>query len=320
MLLKAQKIGRTHKAKNLPCQDRCMTYSDGEALVLVVADGHGGEPYVRSGFGARIACRMAVKVLSDANVPPEEYPACIKAGFDSCVEKHLRLRPLTEREKEKLGNNPENYAYGTTLMAAKLTQDGTYILHIGDGKIHAVRRNGEFFPELPEDPDCRGNSTSSLVTEDAQEKIRTAYYGEPAGCVILHTDGYQPDGEYPWMIYGNAGYGYSHADLLAELEAGDRRGDDQTAVLFYDSENVELEVFHNGLEKEAEKYRRKCRRARLLKREKELSAFLASALEKYKRLGRAEMEEFKTRSIQPRYEEYMEIQRELAKLQMKEEG
>ena len=41
MLLKAQKTGRTHRAKNLPCQDRCMTYSDGEALVLVVADGHG---------------------------------------------------------------------------------------------------------------------------------------------------------------------------------------------------------------------------------------------------------------------------------------
>ena len=79
-------------------------------------------------------------------------------------------------------------------------------------------------------------------------------------------------------------------------------------------------MFHNGLEKEAEKYRRKCRRARLQRREKELSAFLASALEKYKRLGRAEMEEFKTRSIQPRYEEYMEIHRELAELQMKEEG
>ena len=89
---------------------------------------------------------------------------------------HIPVAKLVQSEKEKLGNNPENYAYGTTLMAAKLTQDGTYILHIGDGKIHAVRRNGEFFPELPEDPDCRGNSTSSLVTGDAQEKIRTADY------------------------------------------------------------------------------------------------------------------------------------------------
>jgi len=292
-----------------------MTYSDDGCPVLAVADGHGGEPYVRSGFGAHIACKAALKVMSDRTIRAEAYPARIKAIFDSYVAKHLRLHPLTEDEKEKLGDDPEHYAYGTTLIAAKLTCDGTYMLHIGDGKLCAVKRNGEFFPEPPKDPDCVGNITSSLVTDDAEKKIRTAYYNEPAGCVILHTDGYDPDGEYPWRIFENIGEGYSQAGLMTELEEGDKNGDDQTAVVFYDEKGVDAAAFRAGVEKEKEKYREKCQRALLIKKMNDLKSFLTAALEKCKRLEdeglEEKLEEFKIRSVQPRYKAYMELRRQL---------
>lgn len=302
--------GIKHIQEHKPRQDRYLTYQDDTCVILVVADGHGGSPYVRSGLGARIACTAALKVLKDTNFKNQNVHN-IKERFDQLVDRHLKWKPLSIYEKEQLGALPENYAYGTTLLAVKITTTDTTLLQIGDGKIHAIKRNGEFFPELPDDSNCIGNNTSSLVLENAVDRIRIMHYSEAAECVILYTDGYEPIGDYPWSIMENLHPAYSISDLKAELLAGDKYQDDQTLLLYVDDSNYIPDLFHEGIAYEKNIHYRKKAVRKLNKDLKTLESFLAAALEKYKKLPKHEQDKFKEKSIEPRYKEYLELKRKL---------
>ena len=286
-----------------------MTYYDENCVLLVVADGHGGAPYVRSGFGARIACTVACDVLKDL-VFNENSIKKIKERFDNYVNLHLKFKPLSISEEEKLGDLPNYYAYGTTLLAVKITKEDTVMLQIGDGKIHAVNRNGNFFQDLPDDDNCFGTYTSSLVTENALSKIRFKQYKEPAACVILYTDGYKPNGDYPWKILENLDLSLTATDLEKEVQSGDKYKDDQTFLLYFDDTAISSS-FHEGIAKEKEIYIKKRNILRVKEEIKSLESFLVAAIAKYKKLPIEQKETFKKKSILPRYEEYLKLKHKL---------
>ena len=302
--------GKNHIQKKQPRQDRYAVYQDDACIILVVADGHGGDSYVRSGFGARIACKSAVDILrSSANV--ELYTELIKKKYDKFVEKHLEWKPLTAFEKEKLGGLPESYAYGTTLIGAKITSREIVILQIGDGSIHVVKQNGEELSELPEDSMCIGHQTSSLVQEDASNRIRIAHYSDPFACVMLYTDGYEPKGGYPWGIMEEVNPLYSIEEFKAEITRGDRYGDDQTAILYFNEDNFDQECFREGIASRKKINIKKKERKAIEDELVIVESFLESAIKKCKKLPKQEQSMFAKKSIEPRYQIYLDLKSRL---------
>lgn len=316
MLYSAWTKGKKHTKLHKPRQDRFITYQDGSCTILIIADGHGGESYVRSGFGARIACNVALDILK-ADLCTDQYPIAIKEKFDRLVKKHISLKPLFPFEKEKLGNLPEEYSYGTTLLSVKITQDGITALQIGDGKICLLNKDGMPFTELPEDTNCIGSNTSSLVQENAIHKFRYAYYSESATCALLYTDGYEPKANYPWTIFENIKPQYSNEELRQELTSRDKYGDDQTILLLVDDSNFDSELFHKGISAIKTIYSNQRKKTRLQNELVSLQSFLSSALVKYKSIYSRQVkdaEEFKRKSIEPRYQEYLDIKQQLDNL------
>lgn len=302
--------GKNHIQKKQPRQDRYAVYQDDACIILVVADGHGGDSYVRSGFGARIACKATIDILrSPANV--EQYAELIKNKYDQLVRKHLEWKPLTAIEKEKLRELPENYAYGTTLIGAKITSNEIVILQIGDGNIHVVKQNGEELSELPEDSMCIGHQTSSLVQEDASDRIRIAHYSDPFVCVMLHTDGYEPKGGYPWGIMEEVNPLYSIEEFKTEISRGDKYGDDQTAILYFNEDNYDQESFREGIVSRKNLNDKKIERKALEDELVIVESFLESALKKCKKLPRKDQSVFVKKSIEPRYQIYLDLKSRL---------
>mgnify|MGYP002576749557 FL=1 len=312
VILSVSKRGRVHEKLKKPCQDRSLVKKIGEnTWILTLADGHGGFPYVRSGFGAQIACRTAQKIMADETIPVEEYPKKIKAAFDAYTEKHLHLHPLTDEEKKKLGSRPETYAYGTTLLAVKISPKGTYRVQLGDGKLSVLDTFGAPFNELPADPNCYANITSSLVQPDAAERFRISCQEDSASAVVLNSDGYEPEGGFPWKLLNNAVENwetYQESDLREEMVSEDHRGDDQTIVLFLNenafTEKYKREVKEQAAE-EAEKVHKFHKQEKLLEEKRELEAFLTAGLRKYREMeNNAEAAVFREKSLKPRYQAY----------------
>ena len=302
--------GKNHIQKKQPRQDRYAVYQDDACIILVVADGHGGDSYVRSGFGARIACKATVDILRSSD-SVKQYAELIKNKYDQLVKKHLVWKPLTALEKERLRGLPESYAYGTTLIGAKITSEEIVIFQVGDGNIHVVKQNGEKIPELPEDSMCIGQQTSSLVQEDALDRIRMAHYNNPVACVMLYTDGYEPRGGYPWEVMERIGPQYSLEEFKSDISKGDRYGDDQTALIFFDEDNFDQEQFREGIAL-GKKMDNKKRERKAIEDELAITeSFLESAMKKYKKLPQKEQSMFVKRSIEPRYQKYLDLKSRL---------
>lgn len=304
MIYSVSFIGKKHLREQKRRQDRCLKYSDDKCIILVVADGHGGSPYVRSEIGAYIACNVARDELKKPDFGDHTIDM-IKERFDKYVNCHLKYKPLSPDEKEKLGELPEPFAYGTTLLAVKITQNDTIVLQIGDGRILAVKPNGELFPDLPDDENNIGSNTSSLVLKNAKRKFRFLQYGEPAACVILYSDGYKPKEDLPWTILESLNPSYQITNLQSEVKKGDKYQDDQTLVLYFDESKVENTSYIEGIEKEKQLYIKKRALEKINEKIQLLESFLSSAMEKYKKLPAIDQEAFKNNSISPRYDDYL---------------
>ena len=57
--------GESHKSSNKPCQDCAYAESTSTWSLAIVCDGHGGERYFRSQYGAQIATEITRKAISE---------------------------------------------------------------------------------------------------------------------------------------------------------------------------------------------------------------------------------------------------------------
>ena len=53
--------GSSHIASNKPCQDNGAYYQKDGVCIAIVCDGHGGESYVRSDVGSKLAAEIALE-------------------------------------------------------------------------------------------------------------------------------------------------------------------------------------------------------------------------------------------------------------------
>ena len=240
-------VGTAHLAVHAKKQDhgRAARLSCGGSFA-VVADGHGSELYTRSSRGANLAVLAASRLLQGRDAP-EDFSRAVKAAWDALVRRDLARHPPTERECKLLNENnalPETL-YGTTLLAARLLDDGTAELwQLGDGEIHVLLGDGSWADPMPADENCVGNATSSMVYP-AERAVRTfrRCRVENAAAVLLYTDGYVKRTERPCDA-AKAFLAGDEAVLQSALCAGKRSDDLTLAILRND--RTETDEFRSG--------------------------------------------------------------------------
>ncbi|GHV84606.1 hypothetical protein AGMMS50230_02140 [Spirochaetia bacterium] len=225
-------IGSSHLKHDKDIEDRTAHYTNAKMSLAVVADGHGADECFRSAKGAEIAVKCAIKAMHDfiteleplftvrffhKSEPPsqEEFDKLLAnlvkhiiAQWHDQMEQHYKTEPFTAEDLEKTGGKyrekfeagTDYYkAYGTTLIAAAVTQKYWFGLHIGDGRLTALYKDGTFDQPVPWDDNCFLNRTSSICDDDAAESAR--FYvslhkeKEPLAALFLCSDGV--DDNYP---------------------------------------------------------------------------------------------------------------------------
>ncbi|MCL2433665.1 MAG: protein phosphatase 2C domain-containing protein [Clostridia bacterium] len=199
--------GASHIKDGVVCQDTALDNAgdnDGRMSVAVVADGHGSSQYFRSDIGSQKAAEAALNgirgFIAQNPVQPEPFinntgeklleglAKNIIATWYSAVEEHEQAHPfaeddkinlLDEKHRNKLLDDPDRRyfyrAYGTTLIAAAITQNYWFGLQIGDGKCVVLFDDGSWEQPIPWDDKCFLNATTSICDDDAISEFRYWY-------------------------------------------------------------------------------------------------------------------------------------------------
>jgi serine/threonine protein phosphatase PrpC len=228
----AKVTGGSHKKHDKECQDSTNKFEDANVVIAAVADGHGDDNCFRSAKGSELAVKCATigiyefvkyhkpkfshNLFKKETVPAQdEFNKAIRdlikriiASWQIEVEENYNSRPFTPEEFEKAdekhrmkfkAGNSFNKAYGTTLIAAAITEHYWFGLHIGDGRLTALYLNGSFDQPVPWDKKCYLNITTSICDDDAFERARCyfSFHAEktPPVAVFLCSDGI--DDNYP---------------------------------------------------------------------------------------------------------------------------
>ena len=190
--------GYSHIRRGSACED-ASGHADTEGVsIAAVADGHGDSGCFRSAEGAKLAVDIALKDMEIF------YNALRENGWEQhLLEENGRealLRQLIRsivgkwtagvlRQYEENPPTPEELAgagearghapsiphiFGTTLLAAMVTERFYLILQQGDGRCIVVHADGRIDQPVPWDERCLMNFTTSLCNADAIESCR--YY------------------------------------------------------------------------------------------------------------------------------------------------
>ncbi len=196
--------GATHVAKSRPNEDAFELRQRDGLTVIAVADGHGSARCPRSDVGSAIAARAAVDLMSDALTSDvkghgdvaewlrSHVGSSVVDSWRRGVDAHLVAHPFTEQELELIGDQPDAYAYGSTILVAGCTDDVGFALQLGDGHVVLVNADGSGQLAFPEEPKM-STETFSLCTDDAEHFIRARVWPldeHRPRIVALSTDGW----------------------------------------------------------------------------------------------------------------------------------
>ena len=138
----ASKRGRSHVATGKVCQDYCVAEKITEEIfVTAVADGHGGDDYVKSDVGAKEACNSVIELAKKYSRRDNinflnkwcspEFKTELFESWQAAVLKDYRAEnPDTRETDAKIIRK-----YGTTLLFCVVTKSHIILGQIGDGAI-----------------------------------------------------------------------------------------------------------------------------------------------------------------------------------------
>jgi len=214
--------GSAHIRECKPKQDQiCWWPEPGEGLplVLVVADGHGGESHFRSHIGASFAVKTAIDVLvkfaertkNEADLKlakqraEQELPKVIYNGWQIAIADELCTNPLTQEELalvEKLRGAARRrhvtlhpvLAYGTTLLSVLITDKYILYLQLGDGDILVVDEKDEVRKAISPNEELLGDEVFSLSLSNAWKDFSVSFESlardDLPALILMSTDGY----------------------------------------------------------------------------------------------------------------------------------
>lgn len=189
--------------------------------MAIVSDGHGGERYVRSEYGARFAVDAAREIILQSALLPWQDPSERLLYIEELVSlwklkvmSHYMSHPLSPTEQsiiyrslaiEHILSTQEIYTlYGCTLMAACIHEDGWFAFQIGDGKCVTIHPTPSYTTlhnptpyttltsePIPDDDRCFLNMTTSLCEAFAESSFRYAGGDKDSipSAIFLGTDG-----------------------------------------------------------------------------------------------------------------------------------
>ena len=192
--------GSDHIKHGIPCEDSGLVFESESCRIFAVADGHGDSNCPRSQFGSNAACQIAAselntfcsdirehgweaKLLSndkDTERLVRQLVTSIVAKWIKAVREDLEASPLTEEERAGCARYIERYdrgerlehIFGTTLIAALMTDTYLLLLQQGDGRCVVFSAEGEVSQPIPWDDRCFANVTTSMCDEDAIQGFR----------------------------------------------------------------------------------------------------------------------------------------------------
>ncbi len=195
-------IGATHLQHHKPNQDALRHYqaAQGLPLIMAVADGHGGEKYTHSDFGAKFAVKAAITVLKDTFKNPDDFSLTqIKRLAENDIPKAI-VRSWREKVddyclKQAELNNEHKYRYfGATLLVTLLLPNCFLYWQLGDGDILVVEEDNRIHRPITADSRLFGNETTSLCGKTPWFDFRYGFQAlvdeQQPLCIVLSTDGY----------------------------------------------------------------------------------------------------------------------------------
>lgn len=209
----SSKQGYNHIRINKICQDASGFEQSDKMSVIVVADGHGSDNYIRTDRGSKYAVKAALDsiqlFLEDAeknNISILDNPEdCLKqitknilAEWHDQVEHDVQREPFQQEEMQNvsakyqrryLAGEINAKAYGTTLIVVCTTAAYWFGIQIGDGKCVEILRDGEIVEPVPWDSQCEMNVTTSICDSDAFDEFRYAWGTEAPAAFFIGSDG-----------------------------------------------------------------------------------------------------------------------------------
>jgi len=284
--------GGSHLKCGKECQDASLNSKEDKGFsIAVVADGHGDDNCFRSAKGSQLAVTCAANGIQEfIKIHESKFPhglfgkkdLPVQEDFDKAIRdlvKHIIALWQVKVEEdytahpfkpEELGKTDEKHrkkfeadagsrskAYGSTMIAAAITKDYWFGIHVGDGRLTVLYADGSFDQPVPWDEKCYLNVTTSICDDDAYKQARCYFsYNEVKAqpvAVFLCSDGI--DDNYPVdenekhlfklyrtiaITFAEDGFESTCEQLksLAEQFATRGKGDDTSIAGFVDMEGL----------------------------------------------------------------------------------
>lgn len=150
--------GRSHVAKEIPCQDKVCCFQSGEACVIALADGAGSAAH--SDVGAELTTKTVCKYLAENfdGIVTTTNAAEAKFSIHSIV-----FSALKEKAEEKQW---ELSSLASTMLFVAVKGEDCLIGHIGDGVICCSKENALKAISLPSNGEF-SNSTTFVTSPNA---------------------------------------------------------------------------------------------------------------------------------------------------------
>jgi len=201
--------GESHKEKDIPVQDAAVfsLSKSGKSGIAVVADGHGGEKYFRSAKGSELAVSIAkqtitsfeLQVRSEKTIAPslKHLASNIIYQWREKVLEDIQKLPFndgeiklcTEKNIDTTNEDDLVSIYGTTLIAAFVTETCWFAVQIGDGVCVSITGDGKAETAIPADERLAFGKTTSLCNTDAIDSFRYNFKKEKVLGITVATDG-----------------------------------------------------------------------------------------------------------------------------------
>lgn len=191
--------GYSHILCDKECQDNSISWQEKQYDAVVVCDGHGGDKYFRSAIGSRFACEAGKTMISsfmeqvlsrdelktswdtlfsqlEISIINEWNKLVERHFLDNPFESDARFEMLADEDKHSLYSSYVK-AYGSTFIAAVLTDRHLFVLKLGDGNVCVL--NGQYKVCLLDkircelsDDQLQFNLTTSLCNSDAAKSFK----------------------------------------------------------------------------------------------------------------------------------------------------
>lgn len=208
------KVGASHIAKNMGCEDYAANYDGEKVCIAVISDGHGDKKCFRSAQGAHIACDVSIgcvrKLIENSpsscdaiRKSPDriitELERTIIREWNNGVNNDLSINPITESELNGLpedaveairSGHSLNKIYGCTLIMCVVIDGFWFGIHIGDGKCVVAMNNGLYTQPIPWDEvGCVGNRSTSICNSNSFAGFRYIYGTNVPTGLFVASDG-----------------------------------------------------------------------------------------------------------------------------------